>query len=199
MGRCGLVLGCSARLRERCHRGVLSPVQRPTVWALYRPAINEKYVRRRLAALSREAGRRTTVPAVAHWRTQACYAVLRVVPRTWPRGHARACATGGPTRCERSWLSRGEAWHVWLGARPIPRRVGQAGMCKTDESLQRVLPDLAAVIQWGLHPNLADWWRHRPAASAAELAAFFERNRSTTEFHLIETLRSLARLLEETM
>ena len=77
--------------------------------------------------------------------------------------------------------------------------LAKLGMCKTDESLQRVLPDLAAVIQWGLHPSLADWWRHRPAASAQELAAFFERNRSTTEFHLIETLRSLARLLEEMM
>ena len=77
--------------------------------------------------------------------------------------------------------------------------LAKLGMCKTDESLQRVLPDLAAVIQWGLHPNLTDWWRHRPAASAPELAAFFERNRSTTEFHLIETLRSLARLLEEMM
>ena len=75
--------------------------------------------------------------------------------------------------------------------------LAKLGMCETDASLQRVVPELATVIQWGLHPSLAEWWRRRPAASTPELAAFFERNRSTTEFHLIETLRSLARVLEE--
>ena len=77
--------------------------------------------------------------------------------------------------------------------------LSKLGLCETDMSLRLVAPHLAAVIQWGLHPSFVDWWRRRATASVPELAGFFERNHSTAEFHLRETLHSLARVLEEKM
>ena len=77
--------------------------------------------------------------------------------------------------------------------------LAKLGLCDTDMSLRLVAPYLAAVIQWGLHPGLVDWCRRQTTVFVPELAAFFERDRSTAEFHLRETLRSLARVLEEKM
>ena len=77
--------------------------------------------------------------------------------------------------------------------------LAKLGLSDADASLRLVVPDLTAVIQWGLHPSLCDWQRRQAAMSMLDLATFFERNRSTVQFHLRDTLRHLACFLQEKM
>lgn len=73
------------------------------------------------------------------------------------------------------------------------------GLSDSDRSLALIAPDLAAVIQWGLHSRLSDWHRQRANPALPELAAFFERNGPTAAFHLRDALRALARLMTREM
>lgn len=73
------------------------------------------------------------------------------------------------------------------------------GFGSSDPSLRLVAPDLAIFVQWGLHPDLVAWQQdHGWPAVQQEAVAFFERYRSTAEFHLRHALRCLSRFLEET-
>ena len=74
--------------------------------------------------------------------------------------------------------------------------LAKLGLCNSAPSLGVVVPDLVAVIQWGLHPHLArDWCPSSTFEDIPRLVGLFERNRRTTEFHLRQVLRSLARLV----
>lgn len=77
--------------------------------------------------------------------------------------------------------------------------LSKLGLSEADKSLCVVVPVLAMAIQWGLHPALCDWWPCQSTVTTANLTAFFERNRSTVEFHLRDVLRCLARFLGEHM
>lgn len=77
--------------------------------------------------------------------------------------------------------------------------LAKLGLSDADKSLCLVAPDLTASIQWGLHPGLCDWWRRQSTLTMPQLTAFFERNRSTADFHLRDTLRRFAHFLGEHM
>lgn len=77
--------------------------------------------------------------------------------------------------------------------------LAKLGLSDADQSLCVVVPDLAASIQWGLHPSLHDWWPRQSTMTTRQVATFFERNHSTVEFHLRDVLRRLAHFLGEQM
>lgn len=75
--------------------------------------------------------------------------------------------------------------------------LAKLGLCNTDPSLSKLVPDLTAVAQWALHPALCDSRNHEALLSMPNLRKFFENHRAEVEFHMHDTLRSLSRLLRE--
>ena len=84
---------------------------------------------------------------------------------------------------------------------PMHWKSSQGSDCPADDpALTRLAPDLAAVVQWGLHPELYGQRmnsRSSTRRNADDLTAFYERHRNTSEFHLRKTLHWLSRYLEE--
>ena len=77
--------------------------------------------------------------------------------------------------------------------------LARLGLGDANRSLHLVAPDLTASIQWGLHPSLREWMPRQSTVTVPQLTAFFERNRTTVDFHLRHTLRRFARFLGENM
>ena len=125
------------------------------------------------------------------------FCALRLGIRCWNvrelAGVAGRCATNDP-----SFRAAKRSVYGLAYARSL-EELAKLGLCDANALLQRVTSDLVTVIQWGLHPDLCDWWRRRTTASASDLADFFERNHATVEFHLRCALMDLARFLKEKM
>lgn len=72
-----------------------------------------------------------------------------------------------------------------------------------ETAISRLVPDLAASVQWGLRPDLIRWLTNHRAernrlTSADDpyaVVAFFERHRPVSDFHLQNTVERLHRFL----
>ena len=127
------------------------------------------------------------------------FCALRVgTPVEHPRDAARKLLTAGPFDV-RDLIELKRILYGAAYARAL-EELAQAGFGADDASDLQIAPDLAMVVQWGLHPDLLIWGRNRFIAGsdvAEQAIGFFEQNQGGCRFHLRETLRHLNRYLCE--